>query len=153
MYRNDAGASITLVAEDHSERLRQRGCVPPKRGEVNTGIIDANGKIDTFACPTPVGDQTLSFGEQADVVNPDGTSSIAADVGAGTSTVGLGLEYRGRGGHRGSSCSDLPPAAPPVLPPLLPYESLRGVVRAFAKGREMIARFTCNLRNADTARG
>ena len=118
VYRNSAETSITLVAEEDSERLRRRGCNAPKKDAVvNTAVIDADGKIETFICPNPTGDQTLGFGEEAGVVNADGTSSIA-DAGEGTSTAaaaGLAL---------GASVG-APPGGSPVLPPFLSLPPVR----------------------------
>jgi hypothetical protein len=109
VYRNSAGTSITLVAEEDSDRLKRRGCGSPKKDEVvNTAVIDANGTIETFVCPNPGGDQTLSFGEEAGLVNPDGTSSTA-EAGEGTSTAALA----GIGASVGA-----PPGGSPVLPPV-----------------------------------
>jgi hypothetical protein len=125
LYRNSAGTSITLVAQEDTDRLTRRGCVPPKKDEVNTAIIDANGKIETFVCPNPTGDVTLNFGEQAGVVTPEGTSAIA-DVGVGASAAGgaLGIVagIAGIAGAVGVSgiAGNTPPGPPPVLPPLLP---------------------------------
>ena len=114
MYRNSAETSITLVAEEDSQRLRRRGCNAPKKDAVvNTAVIDADGKIETFICPNPTGDQTLGFGEEAGVVNPDGTSSIA-DAGEGTSTAALA----GIGASVGA-----PPGGSPVLSPFTPIRS------------------------------
>ena len=100
VYRETPGPHIMLIADVEGtapeprwagrdlDRNTLRGCAPATgNGDVNTAIIDANGKIETFVCPTPGGDQTLNFGEQAGVLNPDGTSSIA-DVATGATTTG-----------------------------------------------------------------
>jgi hypothetical protein len=64
-----------------------RCCAPPKgKGDVSTAIIDPNGTIETLNCPTPAGDLTLSFGEEAGVVTPEGTSAIR-EVAAGAAGV------------------------------------------------------------------
>ena len=89
-------ASITLVAEEDSDRLALRGCVSPKKGDVNTAIIDPTGKIETLNCPNPTGDVTLNFGEQAGVVNPDGTSAIG-DVAVGATGIEGALALAGIG--------------------------------------------------------
>jgi hypothetical protein len=124
LYRNSAGTSITLVAQEDTDRLTRRGCVPPKKDEVNTAIIDANGKIETFVCPNPTGDVTLNFGEQAGVVTPEGTSAIG-DVAAAATGVegalalaGVGAAI-GIGGGLGLGGPSSPPG-PPVIPPVLP---------------------------------
>jgi|tagenome__1003787_1003787.scaffolds.fasta_scaffold19478351_1 hypothetical protein len=124
LYRNSAGTSITLVAEQDSDRLTRRGCVPPKNGEVNTAIIDANGKIETFVCPNPTGDVTLDFGEQAGVVTPEGTSAIG-DVAVGATGVEGALALAGVGAAIGIGAGlglggPSSPPGPPVIQPVLP---------------------------------
>jgi hypothetical protein len=88
VYKDIPETNITLIAgAEDLDRLMQRGCTRPKgNGDVNTAVIDENGKIETFVCPAVGGDQTLNFGEQAGVVNPDGTSSVA-DIATGATTA------------------------------------------------------------------
>jgi hypothetical protein len=99
VYRDIPGTNITLIADAQGtapepswagrdlDRHTQRGCAPATgNGDANTAVIDANGKIETFVCPAVGGDQTLNFGEQAGVISPDGTSSIA-DIATGATTA------------------------------------------------------------------
>jgi len=119
LYRNSAGTSITLVAQEDTDRLTRRGCVPPKKDEVNTAIIDANGKIETFVCPNPTGDVTLNFGEQAGGVNPDGTSAIG-DVAVGATGIEGALAVAGIGAAIGIGAGLGLAGPPPVIPPSHP---------------------------------
>jgi hypothetical protein len=98
VYGNSSETSITLVAGSPvqaencnspptADGRSHRCCAPPKgKGDVNTAIIDPNGTIETLNCPTPAGDLTLSFGEEAGVVTPEGTSAIR-EVAAGAAGV------------------------------------------------------------------
>ena len=78
-----------------------RCCAPPKgKGDVSTAIIDPNGTIETLNCPTPAGDLTLNFGEEAGVVTPEGTSAIR-DVAVGAAGVEGTLAFAGFGARLG----------------------------------------------------
>src|SRR4051794_2250688 len=61
VYRDIPGTNITLIADVAGtepswagrdlDRNTMRGCAPATgNGDVNTAVIDANGKIETFVC-------------------------------------------------------------------------------------------------------
>ena len=118
-----------------------RGCVLLKgSGGVNTAIIDANGNIQTSNRAQPSGDQTLTFGMQAGVLDAAGnslivTTSFAAGppileaalvLGAGTGiavTTGMLSEQNGLSreailalSRLLSNAQPVPPASSPLSP-------------------------------------
>jgi len=97
-----------------------RCCTPPKgKGDVNTAIVDPNGKIETLNCPNPTGDVTLEFGEQAGVVTPEGTSAIG-EVAAGATGIEGALAVAGIGAAIGIGGGLGLGGPPPVIPPVIP---------------------------------
>jgi hypothetical protein len=133
-YGNNAETNITLIADvagtpveaencnspPSADGRSHRCCTPPKgKGDVNTAIIDPTGKIETLNCPNPTGDVTLNFGEQAGVVNPDGTSAIG-DVAVGATGIEGALAVAGIGAAIGIGAGLGLAGPPPVIPPSHP---------------------------------
>jgi hypothetical protein len=133
-YGNNAETNITLIADvagtpveaencnspPSADGRSHRCCTPPKgKGDVNTAIIDPTGKIETLNCPNPTGDVTLNFGEQAGVVNPDGTSAIG-DVAVGATGIEGALALAGVGAAIGIGGGLGLGGPPPVIPPVHP---------------------------------
>jgi FecR-like protein len=92
----DPGPIVTTVQTFEGRvELCAKVCVLLKGsgGGVNTAIVDANGNVQTFNRQAQSGDRTLTFGMDAGVINPDGTSALA-DLGIGpaaTQFANLGL--------------------------------------------------------------